>query len=1586
LLLILGCCIGSVAAPDPARLTGLLPTSAAERERLGVIRLPAPTAGTRAALPKAVRNTLYLPPVYFQTLPNCGAVGPSYYYKTWQEAKEHGWERPSTLDRIFSPGFTFPLGAPYDGVGASIVGTMATIRDHGIVTLDDYAEWQDWTQWPPEAILRRALPWRALSVAAIDIATEEGIVALKAHLAGGDLACFPFYLHHDVFDAYPHGVGTDNEVVHGAGTEAWDWHAFTAIGYDDERPYFDGVETRYGAFLAVNSWGPYWGVGIPEVGTGGFVWLAYEQVRATAANSALPATDTNAYVMIDRIGYQPHTIATVGINHPRRSDVEVYISSGPAGAPVWGFGDVFPNGGPQYPFNGYIPVDLTDFTDGTDLDFHLEVRDWFVEPDADPGNLWQPPLTGTVTYFAVEGPSSLSRACEEVPVDTVEWTVDEQGRPVGVRLSIRALKPAAWPAVSGFENGLSQAWGDVDGDGDLDLAAAGLDAENRPRFRLLRNDGAGGLSAADAPLVPDSGNPSWVDFNRDGRLDLAICSGSSRLYLGQAGGGLAESTILLPRVPDGTFAWGDVDHDGFPDLAVSGGGLYRNVDGGALVPLAVGMPAAGRTLRCAQWADLDNDGHLDLLAADLYETLAVWRGDGTGGFAPQAEFAAAGVSRVAAVDVDGDGLLDLAAPAISVDTNGDGHAETVGLLLLRNQGSFGFAPTHLSAISVIGTRAGPVMDWGDVNQDGRPDLLLTGDWPDEFGVYDLRPETRLFVNRGAGAFAAAELAIPARFISVPRLVDIDSDGDLDVAATSFWANRADEWRPGTPPVAPGQLRLDPAGAAAGLLLSWAAAGDAETPAAGLAYRVRCGTVPGADDIVSAATAGLWPPPTGRYGFATPRPGFRLPPLPEDTICYAAVQALDAQGLGSSWSADTRFDVRGLLPEPPGLPARLGGTFSVDGTPLAGSPDLLVEAVRTNGQPFSPPVLCRGLNSAGCYVLDLPIEAAGAGGEGSEVLLRATLDGTDLTVVMPLRGRARSGLAGSMRRVDLAASTGPVITATVPPDGALDVSDLRRLTVRFAGPVFPGTTGRISLWRLPEQLLETIPVTSSAVTVSGDTATIDLGVILAPGQLHAVSFDERCFRTAAGIFHPGVPAARRWSFQTLNREFGYTETAAWGQLGSGPGRFLRAYGMAVGPLSRVYITERGDFGFNVGRVQEYSAAGAFVSYWSAYGSDPGLLRTPSGVACDALGNVYVADTGNRRVQVFTSDGQLLAVWDAAMGLPFQAPHGIAVSPDGTVLVADSLALRVFVLDTDGNLLDTWGGPEGRGVAFTFPRWLAVAPDGRVLVGDAVVSGAGGLYRPARIQVLDAAGELLGSIGASGSASGQYGEVSGLAVGPEGLVYVSDGALGGVHLFSLDGDFLARLAVDGGGEVAYGAIAADGPGAAVLLDPVNGRVRRFRAYSESADLVFEMAVGRGWELLSSPLAAAARTDGSFFQRLETGEYVSSVWSWHDLLRRLVPTRYVPPLAGCWLTSEEPGVVRVRGPRAFSSRVSFRSGWNLVGPAAVMRVPWDHPLLRMPVWGWDSAAQSYAPLGSSADLVPGRAYWILALRPFSMRLDEP
>jgi DNA-binding beta-propeller fold protein YncE len=82
---------------------------------------------------------------------------------------------------------------------------------------------------------------------------------------------------------------------------------------------------------------------------------------------------------------------------------------------------------------------------------------------------------------------------------------------------------------------------------------------------------------------------------------------------------------------------------------------------------------------------------------------------------------------------------------------------------------------------------------------------------------------------------------------------------------------------------------------------------------------------------------------------------------------------------------------------------------------------------------------------------------------------------------------------------------------------------------------------------------------------------------------------------------------------------------WGLFGEGDGEFNRPQGVAVDSNGNVYVVDTGN-----NRVQKFSSSGGFLTKWGSEGSGDSQFDNPSAIAVDSSGNVYVADTGNHRI--------------------------------------------------------------------------------------------------------------------------------------------------------------------------------------------------------------------------------------------------------------------------------------------------------------------------------------------------------------------
>ena len=217
----------------------------------------------------------------------------------------------------------------------------------------------------------------------------------------------------------------------------------------------------------------------------------------------------------------------------------------------------------------------------------------------------------------------------------------------------------AWSSVETGQT-KSVAWADVDDDGDLDLAFGNLNGS----IWLYENTGGDLVRVWESEERDATFEIAWGDWDNDGDLDLAVAnSGHNRVYRNRAG---SLSLAWSSPESDGTesIAWGDWDGDGDLDLATGefdlANRVYENVEGRDLV-LAWSSQEIDDTTTIA-WGDWDGDGDLDLAVGNLWLLMRIY--ENTGGALRVLQNAGALdflLESIAFADMDADGDLDLAA-------------------------------------------------------------------------------------------------------------------------------------------------------------------------------------------------------------------------------------------------------------------------------------------------------------------------------------------------------------------------------------------------------------------------------------------------------------------------------------------------------------------------------------------------------------------------------------------------------------------------------------------------------------------------------------------------------------------------------------------------------------------------------------------------------------------------------------------------------------------------------------------------------------------------------------------------------------
>ena len=170
------------------------------------------------------------------------------------------------------------------------------------------------------------------------------------------------------------------------------------------------------------------------------------------------------------------------------------------------------------------------------------------------------------------------------------------------------------------------------------------------------------------------------------------------------------------------------------------------------------------------------------------------------------------------------------------------------------------------------------------------------------------------------------------------------------------------------------------------------------------------------------------------------------------------------------------------------------------------------------------------------------------------------------------------------------------------------------------------------------------------------------------------------------------------------------------VGYGIGQFEQPQGVAVDSSGNVYVADTGN-----DRIQKFSSDGNFINMWGTTGNGAGQFKYPQGVAVDSSGNVYVADPGNDRISEFDSYGDLIKDWGnvtgngAGHGATVYWKVGVAVDSSGNVYVADPGNDRIQKFSSDGTITK-WGTPGNGTGQLVRPQGVAVDSSGNVYVAD------------------------------------------------------------------------------------------------------------------------------------------------------------------------------------------------------------------------------------------------------------------------------
>lgn len=262
--------------------------------------------------------------------------------------------------------------------------------------------------------------------------------------------------------------------------------------------------------------------------------------------------------------------------------------------------------------------------------------------------------------------------------------------------------------------------------------------------------------------------------------------------------------------------------------------------------------------------------------------------------------------------------------------------------------------------------------------------------------------------------------------------------------------------------------------------------------------------------------------------------------------------------------------------------------------------------------------------------------------------------------------------------------------------------------------------------------------------------------------------------------------------TTESPMGYRKLLEWDVPPSPQGQRNGLQGIAADHQGNVYVADA-----EGRRVLVYSAEGNILRTIEPDTRHSKILQRPFGLLFDGRGRLYITDYDADQIQVFNSAGKFLFAWgrEGKGKGEFRAPVAVDQDRKGNIYVVEFYGMRVQKFTDEGRFLLTWGSeaPWGKPAPpeqLLYPSGLAVGPDDNIYVTD---SGHD------RIKIFDANGKFLREWGRKGVEPGELNAAAGIGFDSGGRLHEADSAMHRVQMFTTEGKFLREWVIPNAGKL-------------------------------------------------------------------------------------------------------------------------------------------------------------------------------------------